>query len=476
MNIKHSSVILTAILILLLPLALFVIFWMNIFWSILLSGFLIYLLKDFVPKIKVNFTEKVSIKLPYALATMILVTAWILYGGIGKIGYQNFDYVKHNSIFFDLLNSAWPVQTSIESTTYHLVYYLGYYIVPAAIGKIFNSLFVLEIVSILQAFIAINTLLLLITIFSNKKNIFLIMIVFIFWGGLDIFGNIFFKQDYSKKFGEFPEWWAGASNFQYTGFTDLLYWVPQHALGGWLVTALSLLFLQRNKLIFLPFIISLSLIWSPFACMGLLPFLLTAFLMQNNIKQKLEWCFTRYGIFALSFLVILMGYYTTSDFVQPFKWQYLKMGAEEFIPRYFIFLALETLIPICFIFYFRNQLSKELKIFFYIMIVFLFITPHIYLGVYSDFAMRASIPGLFTLFVLVLFTFPTTVSNKKIAIFAILYITCTSYSAISDFYRAQELKHIELGYGPTKVFDPEGISMQYLGLKDRLFFKIFFEN
>jgi len=60
-------------------------------------------------------------------------------------------------------------------------------------------------------------------------------------------------------------------------------------------------------------------------------------------------------------------------------------------------------------------------------------------------------------------------------VFTLTFILLTSYSAVSDFYRAQKLKHTLLDYGPTKVFDPNGISKQYLGLKDSTFFKFFFK-
>lgn len=476
MKIKHSTVILSTIALLSLPLLLFVVFWLSFMWAIPLCLFSFYVVKDFIPYIKTSFQETYEIKPIILLTSSILIVIWILYGGIGKIGYQNFDYVKHNSIYHDLLNIAWPVQSVLENETYYLVYYFGYYIVPAIVGKIFNSYLALEITAIIQAFLGLNLFFIIISIITGKKNIFLICLVFILWGGLDIYGNLIFKQGYSETFGEFPEWWAGASNFQFTGFTDLLYWVPQHAMGGWLCTALCLLFLQNNVLRIMPLIAAISLAWSPFVCIGLLPMLLVSFISQQGFKQKIEWCLSRYGVFALIFLFVLMSYYSTSSFEQPFQWQLIKMGVNEFLQRYFVFLALEIFLPIIFIFYYRKTLSSNMRLFFYLTIIFLAFAPHIYLGVYSDFAMRASIPGLFSIFVLVLTVFDFKKLSFQIKVFSILFLACISYSAFSDFYRAQVLKKHELGYGPTKVFAADDIGKQYLGKKNHSFFKIFFKQ
>jgi hypothetical protein len=472
MKIKHSTIIFSAFFLLFAPLFLFMTFWLS--YSIFYWLISLYVLKDFLPFIQKNFTDEIHLPIIPTLCTAVLILSWIIYGGVGKIGYQNFDYVKHNSIYYDLLMNPWPVETQYENQKYYLVYYLGYYLIPAAIGKIFSSFFILEIASIIQAFLAISTILLLITALSKNKNFFFLMFIMIFWAGLDVFGNLIFHQDYSKRFGEFPEWWAGASNFQYTGFTDLLYWVPQHALGGWLTTSLCFIFFQHRFYLYLPLIVSLSLLWSPFVCIGLLPFLVIAFFSHSTFKEKIEWLFSRYGNFALLILAILLSYYSTSSYEQPFKWQFTKMGAQEFIPRYLTFLVLEISLPATFIYYFRKTLSKEMFYLYCGMILFLIITPHIYLGVYSDFAMRGSIAGLFSLFVLSVVVYNQVPNHFKLKMFLSFYIVLTSYSAISDFYRAQKLKHINLDYGPTKVFDPNGISKQYLGLKDSTFFKIFF--
>jgi hypothetical protein len=53
--------------------------------------------------------------------------------GAGGVGPQGFDQIKHDSVLADLIFHSWPVLFSSEQP---LVYYVGYYILPALIGKI----------------------------------------------------------------------------------------------------------------------------------------------------------------------------------------------------------------------------------------------------------------------------------------------------------------------------------------------------
>lgn len=473
---KVSHLIYFSLALLLLPLILFFIFWFHIVFSILFIFFLIFILKDLLSRIKFYHSEPLYISKKMFLTSSLMILSWIVYSGIGKIGYQNFDYTKHNAIFHDLLNSSWPVQAQIENSTYYLVYYLGYYLTPSGLGKIFNSITVLEYTSIFQSYIILMLILLLLSHATKVKNLLLLAFSLIIWAGLDLLGNFIFYQEYSHQFGEFPEWWAGASNFQYTGFTDLLFWVPQHALGGWLSTILCYYFFQKKNYALIPFVASLTLFWSPFACFGLISFLVVSFFSIEGWKEKIEWMTNRYGLWGLFILIVLLSYFSTSDFKQPFQWQATKMGPFNFTLRYVVFLLLEIGAPLCLIVSFRKLIPKELHPLFYITALILVLIPHIYFGVYSDFAMRASITGLFTLFIFTIYITKQLWNKSLYKYVFTIYFALISYSALSDVYRAQKLKHIVLGYGPTQSFAPKDISFQYFGRKSNNFFSLFFKN
>jgi hypothetical protein len=100
--------------------------------------------------------------------------------------------------------------------------------------------------------------------------------VVILFSGLDIVGNLLndgprFRSDWNIT--THLEWWAG--KFQYSSNTTQLFWVPNHALGGWLTIGL----LSRNdrnvKLdLMLPMIVVALALWSPLTAIGFVPFVL----------------------------------------------------------------------------------------------------------------------------------------------------------------------------------------------------------
>ena len=51
---------------------------------------------------------------------------------------QSTDYLKHNLIFADLAELEWPVRYSESAGAPYLCYGLGYYIIPAALAKVFG--------------------------------------------------------------------------------------------------------------------------------------------------------------------------------------------------------------------------------------------------------------------------------------------------------------------------------------------------
>ena len=126
---------------------------------------------------------------------LLVVLLWVMLSGVGGIGYQTGDYRKHNVIFNDLIVSSWPVhyQEPIEgqpiATT--LVYYLAFYLPAALAGKVF----VWEIANILWfawAYVGFALSMIWFTKFVGRKSLW-VMILFIFAGGLDVFGYIWFK-------------------------------------------------------------------------------------------------------------------------------------------------------------------------------------------------------------------------------------------------------------------------------------------
>lgn len=85
--------------------------------------------------------------------------------------------------------------------------------------------------------------------------------------------------------GAHIEWWASIG--QFSSHTTLLFWVPQHTIAPWIVTAVLLLVVERNLgRQVLWFLAALSFLWSPMASLGLVPFLALIFIRDVFNQQS----------------------------------------------------------------------------------------------------------------------------------------------------------------------------------------------
>lgn len=132
------------------------------------------------------------------------------------------------------------------------------------------------------------------------------------FSGADIIGHIFLHSHDSTiplvSVGSQMEWYAGLGNIQFSSNTTLLYWVPQHAIGGWLVVALLLSYIieKRSKSIIV-FIFSLSILWSPIVMIGLIPILIAAW-----IAEHLSFALSFHSQISLRSLCYVYQFFSTS--------------------------------------------------------------------------------------------------------------------------------------------------------------------
>ena len=129
-----------SVLFMVVPLFIFVSHWITtIYAAALMVGLLYLFLKHLSDPIQ---SKGIEIEWKYFLILFALAFVWVYFSGIGGFTYQNGDWKKHFALFHDLVNLDWPVvhQDPMSHTGQSfLVYYFGYYLVPALIGK-FNQL------------------------------------------------------------------------------------------------------------------------------------------------------------------------------------------------------------------------------------------------------------------------------------------------------------------------------------------------
>ncbi|MEO5971490.1 MAG: hypothetical protein ABIQ95_16320 [Bdellovibrionia bacterium] len=266
------------ILYLSLPFVIFFLGWLKLIYGIPLTGLLLFsIYKTYQPTMHLDlddsqrpliFPNKATL---YSLLAIALV--WTALSGTGGIGSQTFDWQKHNAILNDLIYSSWP--TFYKGTANPLgpssvlIYYLSFYLPAAVAGKLFGWL-AANAVSFLWCYMGIALSLVWFYRLVGKRSLW-VLILFIFAGGLDVIGTFIMKGKWMTG-AESIEWWAGTYLFQYSSNSNLITWVPQHAIGGWLATSLIVNELLTTRTCARLGLFSLgSLFWSPFVTLGLIP-------------------------------------------------------------------------------------------------------------------------------------------------------------------------------------------------------------
>lgn len=351
--------------------------------------------------------KKIEISISSLIIIGIIVSLWLYLSGIGGFFIQKQDYLYRNPMFRDLINYRWPVR--YDTNDIALVYYMGHMLIPALIGKL-AGLFVdaggawlaARIAMFIYSFVFIYTAILLLLIKLNKaslKAVCILLSVFILFSGMDYLGQYFtFKSDIHI------EYWA--LFFQYSSMSTQLCWVFNQAIPAWL--ACSLAVNEENERAYA--IIGLALIISsPFPLVGLASYMLVRAVVrvvrEYRINRNLE-CFK--DIFSLSNILsiavivpIFAVFYSlnsvtgSADNTVSELPMASELSSDMYIFFYVIFVLLEFLL-ISLVVLKKANIRDTLFV-----IVSLLIIPFIHIGLGIDFCMRASIPSLFILMILV---------------------------------------------------------------------------
>jgi hypothetical protein len=405
---------------------------------------------------------------------------WVAFSGVGGFGLANSDWIKHFSILRDLVLEKWPViypEASAVGIYHHvpLIYYLGYYLPAAMIGKIGGW-------TAANIFLALWTWFGLVLVYEWLKKFVkaryfpLVIGLFILFSGLDIVGT--WLHHLPLKPGRHIEWWTGRF-FQYSSMTSQLFWVPQHALAAWLGTALLLDPLMQGRSgsahprINYHWGPILCMLWSPFALIGFLPlWLWNAWLNRRTFFQN--WTVVALGILTL---VIFSSFYLSnnSQFPHHELISNLRQNPQGW-RYYFEFIFLEMLVLALTPLLFPDQ--KPWRHLLWVCMGCLLIIPLYKVGSYNDFAMRASMPLLFCLFLCWVRALPIALQKNKTVFIAVIFIYLIgAVTPINEFIRGSR----GLGFHPRQIQyvptipsshpDRTFIVLQYFGDPNSFFFR-----
>jgi len=202
--------------------------------------------------------------------------AWAVLGGTDHWVFANSDWHLRDAVLHDLVASPWPVGYGLLDGRESLLRAsLGFFLPAALVGKAVGlsgahlailawtaagaTLFLIQVLSLTR---------------SRRGNTVLAAVIVVLFSGLDIIGCLLndgprFRADWNIT--THLEWWAQL--YQYSSMTTQLFWVPNHALGGWLL--IGLLY-RANRVpqldATLPILFVAVASWSPLTAIGLVPF------------------------------------------------------------------------------------------------------------------------------------------------------------------------------------------------------------
>jgi len=323
-----------------------------------------------------------------------LIVLWVSLSGAGGFGYQNPDWLNgRNNVLHDLMVRPWPVFYGLEhGQPRPLVYGIACFLPAALLGKLGSSwslacqgVYAWTLAGVLLTYAWLVRL--------TGAGPLLCAVLFIFFSGMDIVGSALLGADIGV-FRHLENW---ANGWQFTSMTTLLYWAPNHALGGWLLVCLFMAEAMRRRCDTLLFLLCLSGLWSPYAGLGLVPFALVA-----GYQSRGKSVFSVQNIAALPVAVFLGLYFLSTDATAgQTGWigHFRDMAADW--PVYILFIVLEYGLLALILRAVLPELRQPgwMREFFLIACLALAIFPLYKLGgdVTHELCMRASIPAFFFL-------------------------------------------------------------------------------
>lgn len=409
--------------------------------------------------------ESIYIDKKWIAVILLVILSWCILGGQGGFYYQSPDWSARNAIFRKMIFSETPV---FFSEGYFLCYYIGHWMVPNVIGKILIRLgasaemvwSISNICLLIYTMIGVTLAFFLVISFlkrNKKRDLILLLSIFILFSGLDIVGYLI-RSTYTTVQSFVPyhiEWWNDYP--QFSSNTTQLFWVFNQAVPAWVTT---MLFIDSDNIKKDGFIGTMLLLFSPLPIFGcaVLVFgkIIQKYILRKKIKSFFKDLFTVDNM--LSFLIILpiiASYILANTRISQgeFTSTVAEVNFFAVILSYALFLMLECGIYLIFVYkeYKRSYL-------FYTVLCALPIIGCISLGNTYDFQMRASIPLLFVLMVMVMDVLLKGMDErgKKNAYkmtFLIIVLLIGSITPLIEFYRG--IDYVITHPGEPLVYEAE---------------------
>lgn len=461
-----------------IPIVIFLCGWC--YWYIAIPGTIVFIVafisicKNNKPIYSFNWSKKELIKF---LLVCGIIAIWVYLSGIGSYVFQNTDHLWRNAIFEFLVDFEWPVVGEVlvdgELKTRGLVYYIGFWLTAAVIGKI-GGMEIGYFSQYVWAVLGIVLFYYLVCVVRKKIEVWPLLI-FVFMSGLDIVGYLFLGNDLALLDGtSHIEWW---STYQFSCFTTQLFWVFNQALPAWII--FMLMYLQKNNR-YIVLILGCALLSSTLPFIGMIPFFVyfTCFRKYENCKWgKGDWwknffkdTFTFENILGGGIAGIISFIYLSGNLAgQNIEADYGGVDIQEKLMLILVFLFMEA--GVYWLIIYKYQKNNPL---FYIMVAWLCLCPWIQVGHAKDFCMRASIPALVVLYLMIVETIEKSFENKKyLRVCLLVILLCAGSVTAKNEIQRTVVNTYNDGANGGKVPDEEIFNgSNFAGdIKESMFFK-----
>ncbi len=337
---------------------------------------------------------------------LLVAAAWSVFGGAGHFFYANaHDWIIRDAVLRDLAAAPWPPSYAAgEADAFILRAPVAYFLPAAAIAKL-TGLATADKLLWVWTVIGITVFFLLLplrhTTLIRSTAALLIVVLF---SGMDIVGYMFpdFHWGNIPLQGAFIDWWIKPPPLvSYWSNTSNLFWNPNHSLPAWISIALFYRHWRHPRFLAItPLLVAVLPLWSPFALIGMAPFLFILALRwwlkrpRHGLDVPLiAACLGVFGVIFVTLVIPPSGVQYGMTLTTPpehGRWIYLNNFSHflTFAENYTLFVIFEFAILALLV-------SRAIDRWLFVTAILTLLTlPFLSIGPGNDLAMRGSIPSL----------------------------------------------------------------------------------
>lgn len=408
--------------------------------------------------------------LPVASIVVVIMFAfaWASLGGAGHFFESNPDWLIRDKVLGDLTFTAWPPAYSIVDGYPHILRSaVGFFLPAALIGKL-AGIGSVDLALYIYAALGCSLFLLLLPLPRKAGSLLIgVLLIAIFFSGMDYLGILLISGT-TPLFPLRLEWWVP---FSYSSFTGQMHWAPNHAIPLWLVATLFYRHWGHAAwpalfMVLLP----LTVLWTPFAVAGILPFLALATLSWfAQGRSFADSRITFWQLVAAALMTWLMLRLMTLDIaaIPGAPTAQVAPNPNRFFEKYLLFILMEFAILALLL---ARNLKHSFGIF-WLACGILILLPLYQYGPSNDTMLRLSTPCLIFLLLITLDQYQVWISQRRFpasawAMTAVLLVgACTPFN---EMWRAFFFRRTVPNYGVSLVEQHWNTEPpHYVGVLDR---------